>query len=35
MIMQNMIVGKDSHGKELRCGDICSFKIKDGKMSKL
>jgi len=23
-----MIVGRDKHGKELRCGDICTFTIK-------
>lgn len=27
MVIQNMIVGKDRHGKELRCGDICNFKV--------
>lgn len=28
MVMQNVIVGKDRLGKELRCGDICSFQIR-------
>lgn len=26
-MIQNMIVGRDRLGKELRCGDICSFQI--------
>ena len=36
MVIQNMIVGKDRFGKELRCGDICSFQIRtdDAKKTK-
>jgi|GEM_PF-5770661 len=26
MIIQNLIIGTDAQGKELRCGDICSYK---------
>lgn len=28
MVIQNMVVGKDRFGKELRCGDICSFQLR-------
>ena len=26
MILQNLIIGIDAQGKELKCGDICSYK---------
>lgn len=28
MVIQNLIVGIDKHGKELRCGDICNFQLR-------
>lgn len=28
MILNNVIIGTDSCGNSLKCGDICSFKIK-------
>lgn len=29
MIISNLIIGTDSYGHKLQCGDICEFKIKE------
>jgi hypothetical protein len=33
MIIRNLIVGCDRYGHDLKCGDICKYKIADNKFT--